>query len=124
MNHSQSSTEDSAPSRRRGPLRFELTARTMVAGALLVGGVWLLTRLWPILVMFIVALVLVGTLNPLVDLLGQHRLRRPWALLAIFLGLATVLTLVSLLTIPPLARQLSEIVDQAPALQSRLAERL
>jgi hypothetical protein len=52
------------PSEGRRTLRLELTAATMLKVVAVVGFVWLLLQLWPILLVVAVALMLVGALGP------------------------------------------------------------
>ncbi len=45
-------------------VRFELSLKTLVALVLVVASLWLLIRLWPVLLVLVVALLVAGTLSP------------------------------------------------------------
>jgi putative heme transporter len=104
--------------------RVEITTGTFVKLVAVAGAVWLLTELWYVFVLITIALVLVGTLNPLVVWLEQRRLPRAAALTIIFVGMLGILFLIGLITVPPLIQQLVDIMAKAPALQERLAEQM
>jgi predicted PurR-regulated permease PerM len=87
---------------------------------LLVGAVWISVRLWNVLLVMIVALVLVGTFDPLVAWLERRGLGRGRALALVFLWIAVAFAAVLLLTIPPLVAQLQHIIENAPAERSKL----
>lgn len=105
-------------------MRLELPTRTIFKLLAVAAGVWLFTELWFVLVLIVIALVIAGTLNPLVTWLEAHRVPRGLALTIIFVGIAGLLFLIAVLTIPPLITQIVDIVAKAPALQARLADDL
>jgi predicted PurR-regulated permease PerM len=106
-----------------GPRRVSHDLSTL--GLLKVCGVaaavWLLIRLWPILIVLVVTLVLVGTLGPAVAALERRRFSRNGALAIVFISMAAVTAILAALTIPAMGRELVEIVEHAPQLQSRMA---
>ena len=104
--------------------RVEITTGTFVKLVAVAGAVWLLTELWYVFVLIAIALVLVGTLNPLVVWLERRRVPRTVALITIFVGMLGMLFLVGLITIPPLIQQLVDIMAKAPGLQERVAEQM
>jgi predicted PurR-regulated permease PerM len=77
--------------------------------------VWLLIELWAIALTVVVALILVGTLNPFVARLQRRGMKRGWAVLWILLVLLVVASLLLLLTLPPLFDQMLELLEDAPA---------
>jgi predicted PurR-regulated permease PerM len=77
-------------------------------------GAWLLIQLYTVFVVLTVALVLVGTLDPIVAWFERRGLSRGRALVLIFLVIAAVITVVLLATVPPLLTQLQHIVEDAP----------
>ena len=104
--------------------RVEISYRTILAVALTVGGIWLLNLLLPILVVIVVALILVGTLNPAVSWLQRHRLNRTVAIAIVFSVCGIVLVGAALITIPALVAQVSETIEHLPEIQKSLARTL
>jgi predicted PurR-regulated permease PerM len=103
--------EGSKPSR---TLRVEIAPRTILLILLAVGSVWLAIQLWTVFVVLLVALVLVGTFDPLVAWLERRGLKRGRSLALIFVIVALALAAVLLVTLPPLIAQLQHIVENAP----------
>ncbi len=87
---------------------------------LVVFGVWLAFKLTSVLVVIVVALVLAGTLNPLVQWLERRGLRRGRALVLLFIALSMVLGALILLTFPPLISQLLHLIEEAPRTRDQL----
>ena len=104
--------------------RVEISYRTILAVALTVGGIWLLNLLLPILVIIVVALMLVGTLNPAIGWLQRHRVNRTLAIAVVFIGCAIVVVGVGLITIPSLFAQVSQTIGNLPEIQKGLAHAL
>src|ERR1017187_11004121 len=65
-------------------VRFELAPKTMLIALLVIAAVWVLVKLLPVVLMFVAALVLVGTLNPIVGWLETKRIRRKGAIAIVF----------------------------------------
>jgi predicted PurR-regulated permease PerM len=101
-----------APPRRT--LRIEIAPSTLLWIALGIAGTWVLMQLWTVFVVLTVALVLVGTLDPIVAWLERRGLRRGRALVLIFLVIALAIGAILLATVPPLLAQLQHIVEDAP----------
>jgi predicted PurR-regulated permease PerM len=101
-------------------LRIEVAPRTLLLVLLLVAAAYLFMRLTNIVLVVVVALVLVGTLDPLVEWLELRGFRRGRALALIFLVIALGLGAVIFLSIPPLLAQLQHIVEDAPAERRKL----
>src|ERR1035437_2579295 len=105
-------------------LSFDLSTKTM--GALVLVGVsfWLLVRLWPVLLVLVVALLVSGTLNPAVRWLEERRLRRGLAIAIVFTVFFILALLFVALTIPTLVSQSVVLLDREPAQRVRLADYL
>jgi predicted PurR-regulated permease PerM len=82
-----------------------------VGGAIL--GVWLVLKVWPVVVLLVLSLMLVATFNPLVRRL-QARLNRTWALTAVIVGVILSGALLLALMIPPFVRQASGLMRHLP----------
>src|SRR5450755_1086293 len=104
--------------------RVEISYRTIIAIALTVGGIWLLNLLLPILLVIVVALILVGTLEPAVRWLQQHRVNRALSIAIVFIGCAIIAVGAGLITIPSLVAQVGQTINNLPAIQKSLARTL
>ena len=117
--------ELSAP-RRGGPepsrVRIEIAPRTIVLLLLALAAVWIALQLQTVLIVFTVALVMVGTLDPMVAWFERRGLRRGRALVLIFVAIAALVAGVLLLTVPPLVSQLLHLIEDAPRGRDRLIE--
>src|SRR5689334_17587354 len=65
-----------APPHATSPVKIEVTTRTMIIAALVVFGAWIAIRLAPVALVLVVALFLVGTLDPIVEWLAARRVKR------------------------------------------------
>ncbi len=105
-------------------LRFELSPRAIAALVLVVASVWLLIRLWPVLLVLVAALLVVGSLSPAVRWLEAKRIRRGVGITIVF-GVFFILALgVAALTIPALVSQVAALLEREPGLRARLADHL
>ena len=62
-------------------VRFEISIRSMIAAVLVLLAVWLVVHLLPVLLVLVAALMLVGTLTPIVAWLESRKLHRNVAIL-------------------------------------------
>jgi len=100
---------------------IEISARTLLVAAACIGGVWLLVRLWPVLLVVAASLILVGTLNPIVGALQERGLRRGAAVAVTLLTLLAFFAGLALVTAPALWAELGRFVHELPRLQVRVA---
>lgn len=114
-----SRTQDTGPTPPRS-VRFDLTSRTLFLILATILGAWLVVQLWTVVLVVIFALILVGTLNPLILALNRRGLARGWAVLLVFVGLLAVTSVLVLVTLPPLAGQVMELLEEAPARRDAL----
>ncbi|MGC2063107.1 MAG: AI-2E family transporter [Thermodesulfovibrionales bacterium] len=105
-------------------VRFEVSPSTVIQLILVVVCMWLLIRLWPVFLVLVAALLIVGTMSPAVSWMEVHRVRRSLAITVVFTVLFVVATLAVTLTIPSFVEQASALVDQEPAFRARLADYL
>ena len=103
-------------------VRIELSWRSVVSIVALVVGLWLLALLWQIILIVVIALVLAGTLSPVVDRLEQRRLTRAMALGLVAVGMAAAVVGLGFLVLPALIAQVTDTIRLAPQLQEQLAE--
>lgn len=103
-------------------LRIELSFRSIFAIFALVASLWLLARLWQIVLVLVVGTVLAGSFSPVVDWLERRRLPRGVALGLILLLLLGSVVGIGFLVIPAMMSQVIGAVRDAPAIQARLAD--
>jgi predicted PurR-regulated permease PerM len=109
-----------APAQETTRVRFEIAPRTIGWILAAIASMWLLRQLWVIGLLVVVALVLAGTFNPLVEWMERRGLTRTLSLILLFLGSIVVASLFIFLTVPPLAEQLVQIVHGAPEHRQQL----
>jgi putative heme transporter len=105
-------------------IRVDLTVRSAFIALGTVAAVWLLLQLWQVLLVIVVALVFVGMLNPFVEGLERRKLKRGYAIGIVFGTLFAAVGGLAALAIPRLASQVSDLVQNFPASQERLATQL
>lgn len=101
-------------------VRFEIAPRSIALILATIAGVWLAYELWVVELMLVVALILAGTFNPLIERMEQRGIRRGYALAIFCVALGVVVALFVFLTIPPLVDQIAQMVQAAPATRTRL----
>lgn len=105
-------------------VRFEVSPATLIQLILVVACLWLLIQLWPVFLVLVVALLIVGTLSPAVSWMGARGVKRGFGIAIVFTLLFVVGTLAVTLTIPSLMAQASALVEQEPAFRARLSDNL
>jgi predicted PurR-regulated permease PerM len=105
-------------------MRFELAPKTILIALLMIAAVWVLVKLLPVVLMFIAALMLVGTLNPIVGWLEAKRVRRKGAIAIVFGSAGVFTALLLFLMIPPLIAQLQGLVEREPEIRRQAVELL
>lgn len=105
-------------------VRFEISAATIIQLILVVACLWLLIRLWPVFLVLVVALLIVGTMSPAVSWLEARHVKRGLGITVVFTFLFVFATLALTLTIPSLLAEASGLIDQEPAFRASLADYL
>jgi len=105
-------------------VRVELTVRTALIGLGTAAAVWLFLQLWQILLVMIVALMLVGMLNPFVDRLERRGWKRTRGILLVFAGLFLLTAGCGALTLPSLVMQVADVLQNFPKSQEKVAHAL
>jgi predicted PurR-regulated permease PerM len=100
--------------------RLDLAARLVLLSVLAVVVVWIALQLATVLMVVTIALVLVGTFDPLVAWLERHGLRRGRALALVMLAVTLAVGGLLLLSVPPLLVQLVHVIEHAPASRDHL----
>ena len=105
-------------------VRFEISPKTMVALVLVVASLWLLIRLWPVLLVLVAALLVAGTLSPAVSWLEEKGVGRGLGIAIVFAVFFILTILVVAVTLPTLVAQAVALLEHEPALRARLARYL
>ena len=99
---------------------IEISPRSIALILATIAGVWLAYQLWIVELILVMALILAGTFNPLIEWMEKRWFRRTYALIFVFVTLVLVVAALLVLTLPPLIDQLTHMVQDAPATRARL----
>lgn len=103
-------------------VRHEISWRSLLSIVALGFGIVLLIRIWPIVLIIVVALVLAGTFSPIVAWLERRRVPRTLGLALILLGLIGAVVGLAALIVPTLAAQVATTVEGAPEVRRQVAD--
>ncbi len=94
--------------------RIEIAPKTILMILGIIAGIWALGQLKTVVTVLVIALVMVGTFDPVVAWLVKRGLGRGRALVLVFsiAGLAVIGVIV--LMVPPLVQQMLSLIDEAP----------
>jgi len=105
-------------------IRYELSFRTIITVVVTIAACWLLIRVWQIILLLVIALILAGTLSPILAWLERHNIRRPLGLGIVLIGMIALVGGLGARVVPALASQITAVVDNAPQMRSQLADNL
>ena len=97
-----------------------ITPRSIALIVATIVGMWLVYQLRTVGLVLLVALILAGTFNPLVERMEKRGIARMYALILLFVALSAIAALLLFLTLPPVIEQVTQMVHDAPALRTRL----
>lgn len=103
-------------------LKIEIAPKTLVVAVLIGVAAWTLVKLMPALLVLLVALMIVGTLNPAVHWLEARKFRRGISIAMVFGVLLLLVLLMAVLTVPALAAQVSTLIAQEPTLRAHVVK--
>jgi predicted PurR-regulated permease PerM len=106
---------DRVASSGRVATRIELPAKTIAKVILTLVIIWLLTKLWTILLLLFIAILLAAALNPPVRQLQRRGVPRTGAVAFVFLALFGCFALILLLVIPSLIDEGRQFTDELPS---------
>lgn len=112
------------PTRDKSVVRFEIAPRSLILILATILAVWLAYELWIAELILVMALILAGTFNPVIEWMEERWLKRVYALTLFFVAMGVVITSLLFLTLPPLTDQLTQMVQNAPATRARLISAL
>ena len=102
-------------------VRVEVSLKSLFIVLALIAGVWMLLNLIPVLLVLVVALMIVGSLNPVVAWLTRRKVKRTFGICLVFsLGAALVLTIAAV-TIPTLLEQAKTLARSEPRIRESVA---
>src|SRR5512143_547221 len=110
--------------RKKTLVRFELTLTNLLMIVFVAAGVWALVQLLPVVLVLIIALIIVGTMSPLVRWMMERRIRRGAAIAIVFIAFVVITVLVITLPMPALLKQATDLILQEPAVRARMADYL
>jgi len=105
-----------------GGRRLDISPKTFLLAALTIAACWVVLRLLAVALVVVVALFLVGTLNPAVAWLERRGVGRVKGIALVFLALFVSAALLGVLTLPTLFEQVQSLAKQEPELRGRLAD--
>jgi predicted PurR-regulated permease PerM len=105
-------------------VRMDLTVRTALIAVVTLAAVWLFLQLWQILLVIVVAVMIVGMLNPFVERLERRGWKRVTAVLLVFAAIGVLVGGLGALTVPTLLAQVGDLVENFPRSQEKLAHAL
>jgi predicted PurR-regulated permease PerM len=80
-------------------------------------------KLWPVILMIIVAILLAVMLDPIVGFLERHRVRRGLGVGIVALALLALLVVVFAVLVPAMSRQLVELSKTLPQVEQTISQR-
>jgi predicted PurR-regulated permease PerM len=116
--------QEKSPTHPIRTIRHEISLRSLFSIIVIAASCWLLTQIWPILLLLVIALILAGTLSPILTWLQGHRIPRAIALGLILFVLAAAIAGFGALVIPSLVTQINVLATNAPTIQAQLADYL
>jgi len=105
-------------------IRYDITSGTLIRLLLTGLGLWLTIRLWPVILVLVVALLVIGTLSPAVQWLEDHRVPRGLGIALVFTSVSVVAILLMTLSVPPVVKQATALFEREPAIRAGLADHL
>ncbi len=105
-------------------MRIEISPRTVLLVFGVLAAIWVVTQMASVLTVVTVALVMVGTFDPVVAWFERRGLQRGRALVLVFGFAVLVLVALLLLMVPPLLSQLLQMIENAPRVRANIIESL
>jgi putative heme transporter len=104
--------------------RIELSTRTLVLVPCVIALCFVALQLLPVLLVLIVALMLVGTMNPALEWLERMKMNRTLAVVLLYVLVALAIVGLLVVTLAPLIAQVQSVIQHEPELRGRLADML
>lgn len=110
---------DAPPPADRALVRIELSLPGVLTILALLAGLWMLSRLWPVLLLVIVSLMFASALLPFVAFFMRRGVGRGWAVLFVILLVVLTVTLLGVVVAPVVIEQGRALVEKLPELRER-----
>jgi predicted PurR-regulated permease PerM len=101
-------------------VRIEVAPMTIAWIIAAVAGLWLLYKLWIVVLLLVNALVLVGMFNPVIEWMEARKVKRMHALFLLVLALSLGSALAIFLTVPSMIDQTTTIIQELPGQRLKL----
>src|SRR5579859_3398772 len=108
---------------RATPVQHDISAAAIGKIVLTLASLWLLIRIFPVIILVTFSLMLVATFDPMVRKL-QARLGRSWAIVGVVTGMVVLFLGTLAVLIPPLIYQGYNILQHAPQYTLKLQQML
>jgi predicted PurR-regulated permease PerM len=102
-------------------IRIDLSLRNLLTIAGMVIGIWLLAKVWSVVVLAGVGLLIAAALMPYVDWLWRRTHNRALAVVIIVFTVLAAIAGIFVIVLPPMISQSQALWDKAPELQERAA---
>ena len=96
------------------PRKVEISHRTIIFIAIFGFSLWLVTKIWDILLLVFVALIIMSALKPAVDFLEKLKLPRGLSIIIVYIVMWTLLGGLVASLIPPLIDQTRRLIYLLP----------
>lgn len=103
-------------------LRLEFSTRGIAMLLLAIGVIWLLFKLWPVLILLVISLMLATALMPFVDWSMSKGLTRGNAVVIVMALVVLVIGLFSLIVVPSVIDQGRTVADEMPEIRAKVAD--
>jgi putative heme transporter len=105
-------------------IKLELSYRGIIFIAALLVFAWMLTELWPVVLLVVVSLILMLGLHPYVDTLVRRGFSRPVSVLLILLAILAVVAAMLSAVVPAIVTELQDVRDNLPESAREIEELL
>lgn len=119
-----SETEDTltSPTRARWDIHIPMVTIVKVVGSGL--GLWVVFLLWPEFLLFLISVLFAVTLNPVVRWMESKRIGRSLGVVITASFAVGLLTVFVVFVLPPLASQLTHLLENLPEFRTRILSRI
>lgn len=98
------------------PRKIEISHRTIIFTFLLIGIIWLVVQILPIILGLFVSILLMTALNPVVDKLTRVKIPRAVAIFLVYIIFIGIIVGGIVSVVPPLVDQTTNLVNRMPSL--------
>ena len=103
-------------------IKIELSIRNLLTIVGVLVGLWLLTKVWQVVLLASVGLLIAAALMPYVDWLWRRTHNRALSVVAVVFAVLAALALVVVIVVPPMIRQGQDLWERRTEYQARAAD--